>query len=176
MRLLSHHPSVPAALTYRLYLAEVPTFLVAGHETTASATTWCLGDLSQSPAVLAKLREELFSIPTDTPTMEQLNALPYLDKVVHESLRLYAPVTGINRIAMKDDVLPTHAPYTDCGGNVCREIPVKKGDKIFLMISALHTSQAIWGEDALEWKPERWLSPLPRTVEEARIPGIYSHQ
>ena len=99
MRLLSHHPSVPAALTYRLYLAEVPTFLVAGHETTASATTWCLGDLSQSPAVLAKLREELFSIPTDTPTMEQLNALPYLDLVVRESLRMHPVIANTARAA-----------------------------------------------------------------------------
>ncbi|KAI0039847.1 hypothetical protein FA95DRAFT_1503644, partial [Auriscalpium vulgare] len=34
---------------------------------------------------------------------------------------------------------------------------------------------AIWGPDAEEWKPERWLAPLPKTVEEARIPGIYSN-
>lgn len=32
-----------------------------------------------------------------------------------------------------------------------------------------------WGEDALEWKPERWLKPLPRAVEDAWIPGIYSN-
>ena len=34
---------------------------------------------------------------------------------------------------------------------------------------------AIWGADARVWKPERWLSPLPDTVTDAKIPGVYSH-
>jgi len=33
----------------------------------------------------------------------------------------------------------------------------------------------IWGDDAYEWKPERWLSPLPDSVTQAHIPGIYSN-
>ncbi|KAF9229902.1 hypothetical protein BU15DRAFT_57751, partial [Melanogaster broomeanus] len=33
----------------------------------------------------------------------------------------------------------------------------------------------VWGEDALEWKPDRWLKPLPLSVTEAHVPGIYSH-
>ena len=33
----------------------------------------------------------------------------------------------------------------------------------------------MWGEDALEWKPERWLAPLPSTVADAKIPGVYSN-
>jgi hypothetical protein len=32
----------------------------------------------------------------------------------------------------------------------------------------------IWGEDAEEFKPERWLSALPQSVSEAKLPGIYS--
>ncbi len=43
-----------------------------------------------------------------------------------------------------------------------------------LDIQASNDNKAFWGEDAYEWKPERWLEPLPRTVDEARIPGIYS--
>ncbi|KAH9950796.1 hypothetical protein B0H21DRAFT_681895, partial [Amylocystis lapponica] len=31
------------------------------------------------------------------------------------------------------------------------------------------------GTKYLEWKPERWLSPLPSTVTEARVPGVYSN-
>ncbi|EEB98095.1 hypothetical protein MPER_02458 [Moniliophthora perniciosa FA553] len=34
---------------------------------------------------------------------------------------------------------------------------------------------SLWGPDALEWKPERWLEPLPAVIPEARIPGVYSH-
>jgi cytochrome P450 len=33
----------------------------------------------------------------------------------------------------------------------------------------------IWGDDAYEWKPERWLSPLPDSVTQAHMPGIYSN-
>ena len=40
---------------------------------------------------------------------------------------------------------------------------------------ALNRSKAIWGEDAEEWKPERWLSPLPESVAEAKVPRIYSN-
>ncbi|OBZ67756.1 hypothetical protein A0H81_12306 [Grifola frondosa] len=36
-------------------------------------------------------------------------------------------------------------------------------------------NKTLWGEDVYEWKPERWLTPLPRAVEEARIPGAYSN-
>ena len=55
------------------------------------------------------------------------------------------------------------------------EVAVPKGSQIVINLRAVNTYKAIWGEDALEWKPERWLNPLPRSVEEARIPGIYSH-
>ena len=56
-----------------------------------------------------------------------------------------------------------------------REIPVKKGTEVVISIYNANRSKAVWGEDADEWKPERWLSSLPRAVEEARIPGVYAH-
>ena len=49
---------------------------------------WALFALSQRPDVQRKLRDELFQIQTDTPTMDELNSLPYLDMVVKETLRL----------------------------------------------------------------------------------------
>ena len=56
-----------------------------------------------------------------------------------------------------------------------REIPVPKGTTIYIGIRASNLDKRIWGEDALEFKPERWMSPLPSTVTEARIPGVYSN-
>ncbi len=84
--------------------------------------------------------------------MEDLNSLPYLEKVVHETLRLHAPVTVTNRVAMRDDVLPVSAPFMDKYGRVQNEIHITKGDRILIPITALHTSEDIWGHDALEFK------------------------
>ena len=55
------------------------------------------------------------------------------------------------------------------------EIAVPKGTAIAVGIFSANRNKAIWGEDATEWKPERWLSPLPNTVTDAKIPGVYSN-
>lgn len=69
-----------------------------------------------------KLRAELLAVPTDNPTMDELNSLPYLDFVVRETLRVHAPVAATGRIAMKDDILPLNTPFTDNKGRVHHEI------------------------------------------------------
>jgi cytochrome P450 len=69
-----------------------------------------------------KLREELLSVDTETPSMDELMALPYLDAVVRETLRVHPPVPGSMRVAMKDDVLPAEKPYTDKNGVVHESI------------------------------------------------------
>jgi hypothetical protein len=90
--------------------------LIAGHETTSSSTSWALFALMKYPEVQRKLREELLAVPTDTPTMGELHALPYLDIIVRETLRLFAPVTHVQRMAVEDDVIPVSQPYTDKNG------------------------------------------------------------
>ena len=52
---------------------------------------------------------------------------------------------------------------------------VPKDTTVMIGVHSSNRNKAIWGEDALEWKPERWLEPLPSTVTEAKIPGVYSH-
>ncbi|OCH86066.1 cytochrome P450 [Obba rivulosa] len=153
-------------------LWQVPTFLVAGHETTSSATTWCLYALTQAPEAQRKLRAELFTLLTDTPTMDELNALPYLDAVVRETLRVHAPVASSSRQAVKDDIVPLSTPFTDARGEVHDTSKVDKGAQFFLPVQAINRSRELWGEDAHEFKPERWES-LPETV--SSIPGVWGH-
>lgn len=69
--------------------------------------------MTNEPGIQTKLREELLSVDTDTPSMDELIALPYLDAVVRETLRVHSPVPSTVRIAMKDDVLPVEKPFTD---------------------------------------------------------------
>lgn len=55
------------------------------------------------------------------------------------------------------------------------EVPVPKGTPVMVAIQACNRSKALWGDDALEWKPERWLAPLPDALSKAHIPGVYSN-
>ncbi|KAI0633801.1 cytochrome P450 [Trametes polyzona] len=151
---------------------QIPTFLLAGHETTSSSSNWALYLLSRYPAVQKKLREELLSLDTESPTMDELLSLPYLDGVVRETLRLHSAVGMLIRVATKDAVLPLSEPFTDRYGKTQHEIRIAKGNEVVIPILALHRSKAIWGEDALEFRPERWHEPSDAV---AAIPGVWGH-
>ena len=69
-----------------------------------------------------KLREEVLSVPIDMPETDDLMALPYLDNVLRETLRLHPPVIGSIRQATKDDYIPLNKPYTDIYGEVHESI------------------------------------------------------
>ncbi|KAJ7068560.1 cytochrome P450 [Mycena amicta] len=153
-------------------LAQVPTFLVAGHETTSTAVTWALFALTQNIAAQTRLREELLTTSTDHPTMDELDDLPYLDCVVRETLRLHAPVSDFNRIALCDDIIPLDTPFTDSHGILHQTLEIKKGQLIFVPIISVNKDPKIWGEDAAEFRPQRWEGDKPVANG---IPGIYSH-
>ncbi|KAJ3824342.1 cytochrome P450 [Lentinula raphanica] len=156
-------------------IAQVPTFLVAGHETTSTAVTWALFALTKDKAIQDNLRQELLQVQTDSPTMDTLNSLPYLDAVVRETLRLHSPVSSTMRVAMKDDVLPLSTPYTDRKGNVHYEVPVRKGESITVPVLAMNRSKRLWGEDVKEFRPERWLTPGGVPSAASSIPGVWGN-
>ena len=72
-------------------------------------------------------------------------------------------------------VLPLSEPIRGVDGTLMKEIIVPKGTEVEIAIYTCNRNKSIWGEDALEWKPERWLNPLPDRVTNARVPGIYSN-
>lgn len=71
--------------------------------------------------------------------------------------------------------MPLSTPIRGVDGREVNEILVPKNTNIIISILSANRNPAIWGPDSLEWKPERWLSPLPDTVTGARIPGVYSN-
>ncbi|KAF7354240.1 Cytochrome P450 [Mycena venus] len=153
-------------------VAQLPTFFVAGHETTSTATTWALYALALHPEVQTTLRAELLTMGTDNPSLDALNALPYLDKVVREVMRVHSPVVFTNRMAMRDDVLLLGTPYTDTRGVRHDSIVMSKGQMIYVPVAALNRDIRIWGPDAAEFKPDRW-DAVPDAA--AAIPGVWSH-
>jgi len=74
-----------------------------------------------------------------------------------------------------DVVLPLSTPIHDDNGHKVYEIAIPKDTNVFLHIWNLDRDPTIWGDDATEWKPERWLAPLPETVEAAKIQGVYAN-
>ncbi|KAG8937351.1 hypothetical protein FRC00_006826, partial [Tulasnella sp. 408] len=153
-------------------LAQIATFIAAGHETTSTAITWALYALASNPEVQKKLRAELAAFPHDNPTMEELNGLQYLDWVVRESLRVYAPVEITSRQPIKDEVVPLSEPVTDVNGKVHHELHLRSGDVIFVHIREINMSPDIWGEDARIFRPERWESP-PGSAN--AVPSVYAN-
>lgn len=84
-------------------LDEVTTLLLAGHETTALALSWTLHLLATHPDVQDRAREEVHRVlESGEPTASDLGGLPYLKRVLHESMRLYPPAWGIGRETLEE--------------------------------------------------------------------------
>jgi cytochrome P450 len=131
---------------------QVMTFLAAGHETTATALQWSAYALCMNPDIQKRLSEEIrSSLPrisdpnTPTITASQIDSLPYLNAFCNEVLRYYPPVRITVRQAARDTSL-------------CDTF-IPKGTYISIAPQALNRSTELWGPDANEFNPERWLKP-----------------
>jgi len=161
-----------ARMTDEEILSQVPTFLLAGHETTSTAVVWALYALACRPAAYAKLTAEARAFYTDTPSMDELNGMTYLDYVTREVLRLHAPVSNTDRVAREDVVVPLSEPVIDRHGVKRHEFRMQKGDVVIAPILAVHKLKSLWGEDAEEFKPERW-ECIPEAVK--AMPSVYGN-
>ncbi|XP_063375636.1 cytochrome P450 4C1-like [Cydia amplana] len=84
---------------------EVDTFMFEGHDTTASGLTFCVMALANNRDIQNKAVaeiKELFGDSDRAITMEDINKLPYLDRCIKESLRIYPPVHFISRQLTED--------------------------------------------------------------------------
>ncbi|KAI0721162.1 cytochrome P450 [Fomitopsis betulina] len=162
-------------LPEREIVAQVSTMTLAATDTTANSLGRVLYLLALYPEAQARLREEIVEAGRDAELpYDDLMQLPYLDSVVRETLRLYPPATLLSREALGDTVLPLSQPIHCTDGTTVTELPIAKGTEIFVGVLGANTNKDLWGEDALEWKPERWLATLPDAVMEAPIPGVYT--
>ncbi|KAJ3973500.1 cytochrome P450 [Lentinula raphanica] len=135
--------------------------------------------LSLHSEVQDKLRQEIIAARRERRdgqlTYDELVELPYLDAVCRETLRLYTPVPRLLRKSVADTIIPLSKPVRGMDGNEVTEIFVPKSTTVVISILNSNRDPELWGTDALEWKPERWLAPLPESILKTKIPGIYSH-
>ncbi|KIY61202.1 cytochrome P450 [Cylindrobasidium torrendii FP15055 ss-10] len=163
----SFHASDPAdRLRMDEVLAQMSTFLAAGQETTASSQAVLTYMLATHPADQERLRKEIQAAYANKPANEPLSPgdydkLPFLNAVIKETLRLYTSVHTLTRHVNRDDVIPLAYPVTLEDGSKTTTIPVRKGERLLLSFSTYNRLPAIWGDDAAEWNPDRFLDGRP---------------
>ncbi|KIJ98230.1 hypothetical protein K443DRAFT_104277 [Laccaria amethystina LaAM-08-1] len=158
-------------------IGQVSAFTFAAMDTTSNALCRILHLLTQHQDVQDRLRREVTEAYAERGNLnhDELVALPYLDAVCKETLRLYPPVSFLFRTTRANIVMPLSNSIKGLDGKEINEILIPKNTNVIMSIIEANRHVEIWGPDCLEWIPERWLSPLPSSVTDARIPGIYSH-
>ncbi|OBZ73462.1 Ubiquitin carboxyl-terminal hydrolase isozyme L5 [Grifola frondosa] len=154
-------------------LGQMSSLIFAAMDTTATGLSHILNLLAEHQDVQEKLRREVTEARDNRGDIpyDELVELPYLDAVCRETLRLYAPVS----FDAEGHRFAVGKSYQRRDGTLIHEIPIPNNTNIIIAILASNRNPALWGPDAHEWKPERWLTALPATVGEARVPGIYSN-
>ncbi|XP_058064550.1 cytochrome P450 4c3-like [Anopheles bellator] len=94
---------------------EVDTFILGGHDTTATALAWMLYLLGTEPAVQERVYQEIESIMgkdrSRYPTITELAEMRYLECCIKESLRLFPSIPMLSRTLVSDvDIENYHIP------------------------------------------------------------------
>ncbi|KAF1851971.1 putative P450 monooxygenase [Cucurbitaria berberidis CBS 394.84] len=143
--------------------SELLNILLAGRDTTASLLSNVLWELPRHPSILARLRAEITTtIIGETengnedhpPSYQQLKEMKYLRAIINESQRLYPIVPANSRQALHDTVIPNGG-----GGRAGSPILVPKGSYVVYHTYSMHRRPSIFGPDAHEFNPDRWLDP-----------------
>ncbi|KAK7419772.1 hypothetical protein QQX98_003144 [Neonectria punicea] len=131
--------------------AELLSVMVAGRDTTASLLSIIWWHLARRPDIVKKLRREIDPLESKPPTPNELKSMTYLRDVINEVLRLY-PINPINsRVAIRDTTLPRGG-----GKDGLSPVFIAKGQRLIFSSSALHRRKDIYGQDAMQLRPERW--------------------
>ncbi|KAI0338646.1 cytochrome P450 [Trametopsis cervina] len=176
---MSENPSLQLS-KYEM-ISEMSALTLAGHETTANTLTWLLWELSKAPQFQVKLREEVYAKRSEITEklgegadfrMEDLESMPFLQALLKEILRFHPIVYQLVRMPAKDDVLPLSEPITTANGDVINEVPVAKGQSIIVSICTYNRLKSIWGEDADQFNPMRFIEGR---VENSVKVGVYGN-
>ncbi|KAJ8900284.1 hypothetical protein K2173_024924 [Erythroxylum novogranatense] len=144
--------------TDQKYLRDIIlNFVIAGKDTTAAALSWFIYMLCKYPTIQEKVAEEVREATKSTESItnmadfaagiseEALDKMNYLHAAITETLRLYPSVPVDAKICHADDIWPDG--YS-----------IRKGDMVCYLPYAMGRMKFLWGDDAEEYKPERWLN------------------
>ena len=139
------------------YLRDVIlNFIIAGKDTTAATLTWFAYMLCKHPDIQEKIAQDIKEATSNMMDVkdfaefaaglreEALDKMHYLHAAITETLRLYPALPVDAKICFSDDTLPDG-------------FSVRKGDMVSYQPYAMGRMKFIWGDDAEEYRPERWL-------------------
>ncbi|KAJ7635210.1 cytochrome P450 [Roridomyces roridus] len=134
--------------------AHASLLAIAGQETTAKTLAFALLELARNPELQDSLQKEVHASRGDQVAY---NNMPLLNAFIKEVLRLYPIVPLEERIVIEDTVLPVSDKVTSSTGAPLGQIPIRKGQIVSLAIASYQRAELLWGEDAEEFKPSRWI-------------------
>lgn len=148
-----------APLTDAEICDQIRSLIAAGYDTTSSAAAWLVHGLGSNPGAFGALRTQVRDTIGDrAPTIDDLRAMPLVDGVVRETLRLWSPAAFSGRRAVDDFEL---YGYTIPGGSMVIYSPY-----------ITHRLPEVWG-DPLVFRPERWADGEPEPFAFAPFGGGY---
>lgn len=137
-----------AALTDREVAANILTFILAGHETTARTLGWTLHLISRSPAIAGRLKAEADAFDVADP--DWAAALPWTRAAIEESMRLFPPAPTLARRAVAADVV---------GGQA-----IEAGTTVIVSPWIIHRHERLW-DDPGAFRPERFLPEKRKAID-----------
>lgn len=129
--------------------------LFAGHDTTGHCMTWLLFELSRHPKFQTELQQEVDgffnALGGREPTYADLSKMPFLDRCITETLRLWNSVpNGTFRQLQFDD---------DIKGESGMAVTLPKGTLVNVLTWSRHRNPDLWGADADLFNPHRRFEP-----------------
>uniref|UniRef100_A0ACD6AG60 Uncharacterized protein n=1 Tax=Avena sativa TaxID=4498 RepID=A0ACD6AG60_AVESA len=143
--------------TMDLLRAEIIMYMVAGRDTMSTTLSWLFYNLARNPNVISIIRNELSPVASSKASTtgnkgthiifnaDESKAFVYLHATLFENLRLYPPVPLEQKTVASTDVMPSGHEVHD-------------GEIVIISLYAMGRMKDVWGEDCLEFRPERWLS------------------
>lgn len=143
-------------------VCEALTQLIAGSDTTSNTSCAILYHLCTNPKALKKLQDELddaLKHSEDVPVLNEVHELPYLQAVISESLRFHSTsALGLPRVV-------------PAGGATIEGKYFPAGSVVSVPSYTIHRNTAVWGQDAEQYNPDRWLEQGARArFEKAFVP------